>query len=64
MLNNIFRRDFRLLVADPNTGKPIPHPVIWESSKTVIQTVETSTEIKYQVAFLRPSKTNFLKLNI
>ena len=59
MLNNIFRRDFRLLVADPNTGKPIPHPVIWESSKTVIQTVETSTEIKYQVAFLRPSKTNF-----
>jgi hypothetical protein len=51
---NSKRRDFRLVAADPNTGKPIPHPVIWESSKTVVQTVETSTQIKYQVAFLRP----------
>ncbi|XP_077869318.1 autocrine proliferation repressor protein A-like [Saccoglossus kowalevskii] len=25
------RRDFRLLVADSQTGEPIPHPVIWLS---------------------------------
>jgi hypothetical protein len=50
-----FRRDFRLVIADPNNpGKKIPHPVVWISDTKIIKTVISKTTITYSVAFQVP----------
>ncbi len=49
------RRDFRLVIADPNNpDKAIPNPVLWLSSDKTIQTEISKTSIVYKVAFPRP----------
>ena len=50
-----FRRDFRLVIGDPNDpSKAIPHPVIWLSDTKIINTVVTKEQIVYTVAFQKP----------
>ena len=52
---NYLRRDFRLLIADPNDpSKIIPHPVVWLSDSKIINTVVSKTTITYSVAFPIP----------
>ncbi|RMZ97242.1 autocrine proliferation repressor A-like [Brachionus plicatilis] len=49
------RRDFRLVIADPNdSSKEIPHPVVWFSTDKNILTNETKSEIFYEIAFKKP----------
>lgn len=49
------RRDFRLVIADPNdSSKEIPHPVIWFSTEKNILINETESEIIYETAFKKP----------
>ena len=49
------RRDFRLVIADPNDpSKVIPHPVVWLSDSKIINTVVSKTTITYSVAFPIP----------
>ena len=51
-----YRRDFRLVIGDPNNpGKAIPNPVLWKSNSKIISTVQTKTKITYTAAFLKPS---------
>lgn len=47
------RRDFRLIIADPKTGKKVIHPVIWFDTKSVITRTETTDSIVYEATFLR-----------
>lgn len=51
------RRDFRLVIADPNHpgGSPILHPVIWLNSEKLVTRNETNTAGTYEVAFRRPA---------
>ena len=51
----ICRRDFRLVVGDPNDGhKPIPHPVVWKTTTSNIIVNETSDFIYYEASFKYP----------
>lgn len=49
------RRDFRLLIADPNDpNKPIPHPVVWFSTNKNIKITDNSNSVLYEIAFEKP----------
>lgn len=49
------RRDFRLLIGDPNDpSKPIPHPVVWFSTEKNILVTENSKSVLYEIAFEKP----------
>lgn len=50
-----FRRDFRLVVGDPNNPDgAVLHPVIWFDSEKIVKKIETDTVGAYEVAFQRP----------
>lgn len=55
------RRDFRLVIGDPNNpGGAILHPVVWFNSETIITRNETNTTGIYEVAFRRPTDGRWL----
>ncbi|XP_077979950.1 autocrine proliferation repressor protein A-like [Glandiceps talaboti] len=46
------RRDFRLLINDPSTGQPVPHPVMW---LTFADNLKKVSNTEYNCAFQKPS---------
>lgn len=51
----LIRRDFRVLIADPNKpGQVMPNPVVWFETESTVIKFENDTMGVYEVAFQKP----------